>query len=89
MTPVTPEDCDRLFSRNLQVRDLDQLMAPYEPEAQYLRREGAVVVLTTGSQIDVFRIDTLRGVGVLRLARVPDGSARYGGSSVDHWSSAR
>ena len=42
MTQV-PEDCDRVFASCVKARDLDGLMALYEPEAQYVRRNGTVV----------------------------------------------
>jgi len=42
MTGV-PEDCDQVFAACVKARDLDGLMALYEPEAQYVRRNGTVV----------------------------------------------
>src|SRR5215467_9499016 len=39
-----PEDCDRVFAACVKARDLDGLVALYEPDAQYVRRNGSVVV---------------------------------------------
>ena len=43
MTSV-PEDCDRVFAACVKAGDLDGLMSLYEPEAQYVRRNGTVIV---------------------------------------------
>jgi uncharacterized protein (TIGR02246 family) len=44
MTTLTPADCDRAFAECVKAQDLDGLAALYEPEAQYVRRDGTVVV---------------------------------------------
>jgi uncharacterized protein (TIGR02246 family) len=44
MTMQTPADCDREFAACVKARDLEGLVALYEPQAQYVRRNGTVVV---------------------------------------------
>jgi uncharacterized protein (TIGR02246 family) len=44
MTSLTPEDCDRAFAQFVKARDLDSLMALYESDARYVRRDGTVVI---------------------------------------------
>jgi uncharacterized protein (TIGR02246 family) len=41
---LVPEDCDRIFAAYVKARDLDGLVALYEAEGQYVRRNGTVVV---------------------------------------------
>lgn len=43
MTADTPEACDRLFAECIARGDLDALLALYEPEAGFVRRDGSVV----------------------------------------------
>src|SRR5262245_59596293 len=44
MTMQTPADCDHAFAACVKARDLEGLVALYEPHAQYVRRNGTVVV---------------------------------------------
>jgi uncharacterized protein (TIGR02246 family) len=44
MTTTAPDDCDRAFANCVRARDLDGLVALYEPDAHYIRRDGTVVV---------------------------------------------
>jgi uncharacterized protein (TIGR02246 family) len=78
MTHV-PEDCDRAFAACVKGRDLDGLVALYEPEAQYVRRNGTVVVgqaairehlqsltnVATEIEMDVVRVVALNGIALL------------------------
>jgi uncharacterized protein (TIGR02246 family) len=79
MTPQTPEDCDRAFAACVKARDLDGLVALYESDAQYVRRNGTVVVghsairehlqglTTVASEIEmnVVRVVALNGIALL------------------------
>ena len=40
MTHIGPEDCDRAFAACVRARDLDGLVALYESDARYVRRDG-------------------------------------------------
>jgi uncharacterized protein (TIGR02246 family) len=78
MTQV-PEDCDRVFASCVKARDLDGLMALYEPEAQYVRRDGTVVVgqaairallqglttVATEIEMNVVRVVALNGIALV------------------------
>jgi uncharacterized protein (TIGR02246 family) len=44
MIAITPEDCDVRFAECVKARDLDGLVALYEGDARYVRRDGTVVV---------------------------------------------
>jgi uncharacterized protein (TIGR02246 family) len=44
MTTEIPEDCERAFAACVKARDLEGLVALYEPQAQYVRRNGTVVI---------------------------------------------
>jgi uncharacterized protein (TIGR02246 family) len=79
MTSERPDDCDRAFAACVKARDLDGLMALYEPEAQYVRRDGTVVVgqaairallqslTTVATEIDmnVVRVVALNGIALV------------------------
>ena len=78
MTRV-PEDCDRMFAACVKARDLDGLVALYEPEAQYVRRNGTVLVgqaairehlqsvtnVATEIEMNVVRVVALNDVALL------------------------
>jgi uncharacterized protein (TIGR02246 family) len=79
MKPTSPDDCDRAFSDCVRARDLDGLIALYEPEAQYVRRDGTVVVglasirallqsLTTAAteiEMNVVHVVALNGIALV------------------------
>jgi uncharacterized protein (TIGR02246 family) len=44
MVTTKPEDCDREFAACVKARDLDGLVALYETDARYVRRDGTVVI---------------------------------------------
>jgi uncharacterized protein (TIGR02246 family) len=44
MTTPAPNDCDRAFAACVKARDLDGLMALYETDARYVRRDGSIVI---------------------------------------------
>ena len=74
-----PEDCDRMFAAYVTARDLDGLIALYEPEAQYVRRNGTVVVgqaairehlqsvtnVATEIEMNVVRVVALNGIALV------------------------
>ena len=74
-----PEDCDRVFASCVKARDLDGLMALYEPEAQYVRRNGTVVIgqaairehlrsitnVATEIEMNVVRVVALNGIALV------------------------
>jgi uncharacterized protein (TIGR02246 family) len=74
-----PDDCDRAFAACVKARDLDGLMALYEPEAQYVRRDGTVVIgqaairallqslttVATEIEMNVVRVVALNGIALL------------------------
>src|SRR5262245_35767877 len=78
MTGV-PEDCDRMFAVCVKARDLDGLVALYEPQAQYVRRNGTVVVghaairellqsltnVATEIEMQVMTVVALNGIALL------------------------
>ena len=39
----SPEDCDRLFAERANAGDVDGVLALYEPDARFVRRDGTVV----------------------------------------------
>jgi uncharacterized protein (TIGR02246 family) len=79
MRSERPDDCDRAFAACVKARDLDGLMALYEPEAQYVRRDGTVVVgqaairaflqslttVATEIEMNVVRVVALNGIALL------------------------
>jgi uncharacterized protein (TIGR02246 family) len=78
MTHV-PEDCDRTFAACVKARDLDGLVALYEPEAHYVRRNRTVVIgraairellqsltnVATDIEMNVVTIVALNGIALL------------------------
>ena len=78
MTSV-PEDCDRAFAASVKARDLDGVMSLYESDAQYVRRNGAVVIgqsairehlqsitnAPTEIEMDVVRVVALNGIALI------------------------
>jgi uncharacterized protein (TIGR02246 family) len=40
----TPEDCDRLFAALVHARDLEGLVALYEPDARFVRRDRTIAM---------------------------------------------
>jgi uncharacterized protein (TIGR02246 family) len=42
--PAAPEDCDRLFAMRANAHDLEGLVQLYEPDAQYVRRDGSTAI---------------------------------------------
>ena len=40
---TTPQDCDRLFAERANAGDVDGVLALYEPDARFVRRDGTVV----------------------------------------------
>src|SRR5215475_2127166 len=79
MKTENPEDCDRAFTACVKARDLDGLMALYEAEAQYVRRNGTTLVgqaairehlqsitnVATEIEMNVVRVAALNGIAVL------------------------
>jgi uncharacterized protein (TIGR02246 family) len=77
--PGVPEGCDHLFAECVRARDLDGLMALYEPEAQYVRRDGTVVAgqaairpllqslttVATEIEMNVVRVVALNGIALV------------------------
>jgi len=78
-TTEGPEDCDRLFAECVKARDLAGLIALYESEAQYVRRDGTVVTgkpairellqgltnIATEIEMNVLRVVALNAVAVI------------------------
>src|SRR5262245_17091426 len=78
MTSV-PEDCDRAFVTCAKAGDLEGLVALYEPQAQYVRRNGTVVVghaairellrsltnVATEIEVRVMTVVALNGIALL------------------------
>ena len=74
-----PEDCDHAFAACVKARDLEGLVALYEPQAQYVRRNGTVVVgqaairellqsltnVATEIEMNVTTVATLNGIALL------------------------
>jgi ketosteroid isomerase-like protein len=92
MTHV-PEDCDRAFAACVKARDLDGLMALYEPEAPYVRRNGTVVIgqsairellqslsnVATEIEMNVVRVVALNGIALLYNDWTSKSSSENGG----------
>jgi len=78
MTRV-PQDCDRVFAARVKARDLDGLVALYEREAQYVRRNGTTLVgqaairehlqsvtnVATEIEMNVVRVVALNGIALV------------------------
>src|SRR5262245_38834300 len=74
-----PEDCDLMFAACVKARDLDGLVALYEPDAQYVRHNGTVVVgqlairehlqslttVATEVEMNIVRVVALNGIGLV------------------------
>ena len=79
MTTEIPEDCDRAFAACVKARHLEGLVALYEPQAQYVLRNGTVVIgqsairehlqsLTnapTEIEMNIVRVVALKGIAVV------------------------
>jgi uncharacterized protein (TIGR02246 family) len=77
--PASADDCDRAFAACVSARDLDGLMALYEPDAQYIRRDGTVVIgqtairallqslttVTTEIEMNIVRVVRLNAIALL------------------------